>query len=69
MLNAKTKNQCFNTLEQGDNDVKKLEWIKAYMMVQDMWNEIKELRKKVTELEQEKEALKEQLKRSTIPKL
>lgn len=49
--------------------MKKLEWIKAYMMVQDMWNEIKELRQKVTELEQEKEALKEQLKRNTIPKL
>lgn len=49
--------------------MKKLEWIKAYMMVQDMWNEIKELRQKVTELEQEKEVLKEQLKRNTIPKL
>ena len=68
-VKCKNKNQCFNTLEQGDNDMKKLEWIKAYMMVQDMWNEIKELRQKVTELEQEKEALKEQLKRNTIPKL
>lgn len=49
--------------------MKKLEWIKAYIMVQDMWNEIKELRQKVTELEQENEGLKEQLKRNTIPKL
>ena len=49
--------------------MKKLEWIKAYMMVQDMWNEIKELREKVNELEHEKEQLIEQLKRTTIPKL
>lgn len=68
-VKCKIKNQCFNTLEQEDDHMKKLEWIKAYMMVQDMWNEIKELREKVSELEQEKEVLKEQLKRSTIPKL
>ena len=68
-VKCKNKNQCFNTLEQEDNDMKKLEWIKAYTMVQDMWNEIKELRQKVSELEQEKETLKEQLKRNTIPKL
>lgn len=49
--------------------MKKLEWIKAYMMVQGMRNEIKWLRQRVTELEQEKEELKEQLKRNTIPKL
>lgn len=49
--------------------MKKLEWIKAYMMVQDMYNEIKELRQKVYELENEKEVLKEQLKRNTVPKL
>ena len=49
--------------------MKKLEWIKAYMMIQDMWNEIKELRQKVIELEQEKEVLKEQLKRKPITKL
>ena len=41
--------------------MKKLEWIKAYMMVQDMWNEIKKLREKVNELER--------LRRNTIPKL
>lgn len=28
--------------------------VKAYMMIQDMWNEIKELREKVNELEHEK---------------
>lgn len=49
--------------------MKKLEWIKAYMMVQGMQNEIKWLRQRVTELEQEKEALKEQLKSNTIHKL
>ena len=49
--------------------MKKLEWIKAYMMIQDMWNEIKELRQKVSELEQEKEQLKEELKRQRVPKL
>ena len=49
--------------------MKKLEWIKAYMMVQGMRNEIKFLRQRVTELEQEKEELKEQLKRNTITKL
>lgn len=49
--------------------MKKLEWIKAYMMIQDMWNEIKELREKVNELESEKEQLREQLRRTTIPKL
>lgn len=49
--------------------MKKLEWIKAYMMVQGMRNEIKWLRQRVIELEQEKEELKEQLKRNTIPKL
>lgn len=49
--------------------MKKLEWIKAYMMVQGMWNEIKWLRQRVTELEQEKEELKEQIKRNTITKL
>lgn len=49
--------------------MKKLEWIKAYMMIQDMWNEIKELREKVNELEQENEQLSEQLRRTTIPKL
>lgn len=49
--------------------MKKLEWIKAYMMNQDMWNEIKELREKVNELEHEKEQLREQLRRTTIPKL
>lgn len=49
--------------------MKKLEWIKAYMMVQGMRNEIKWLRQRVIELEQEKEELKEQLKRTTIPKL
>lgn len=49
--------------------MKKLEWIKAYMMVQGMRNEIKWLRQRVIELEQEKEELKEQLKRDTIPKL
>ena len=49
--------------------MKKLEWIKAYMMVQGMRNEIKWLRQRVIELEQEKEELKEQLKRGTIPKL
>lgn len=49
--------------------MKKLEWIKAYMMVQDMWNEIKKLREKVNELEREKEELREQLRRNTIPKL
>mgnify|MGYP003287748697 FL=1 len=49
--------------------MKKLEWIKAYMMVQDMWNEIKELREKVNELEQENVQLSEQLRRTTIPKL
>lgn len=43
--------------------MKKLEWIKAYMMVQGMRNEIKWLRQRVTELEQEKETLKEQLKK------
>lgn len=49
--------------------MKKLEWIKAYMMVQGMRNEIKYLRQRVAELEQEKDELKEQLKRNTIPKL
>lgn len=49
--------------------MKKLEWIKAYMMVQGMRNEIKCLRQRVIELEQEKEELKEQLKRNTITKL
>lgn len=49
--------------------MKKLEWIKAYMMIQDMWNEIKELREEVNELENEKDQLIEQLKRNTIPKL
>lgn len=49
--------------------MKKLEWIKAYMMIQDMGNEIKELRDKVNELEREKERLREQLRRNTIPKL
>lgn len=49
--------------------MKKLEWIKAYMMVQGMRNEIKWLRQRVTELEQEKDELKEQLKSNTIPKL
>lgn len=49
--------------------MKKLEWIKAYMMIQDMWNEIKELREQVKELENEKEQLREQLRRTTIPKL
>lgn len=49
--------------------MKKLEWIKAYMMVQGMRNEIKWLRQRVTELEQEKEELKEQLKSNTITKL
>ena len=49
--------------------MKKLEWIKAYMMVQGMRNEIKWLRQRVIELEQEKEELKEQLKRNTITKL
>ena len=49
--------------------MKKLEWIKAYMMVQGMRNEIKWLRQRVIELEQEKEELKEQLKGNTIPKL
>ena len=49
--------------------MKKLEWIKAYMMVQGMRNEIKWLRQRVIELEQEKEELKEQLKRNAIPKL
>lgn len=49
--------------------MKKLEWIKAYMMVQGMQNEIKLLRQRVIELEQEKEELKEQLKRDTITKL
>lgn len=49
--------------------MKKLEWIKAYMMIQDMWNEIKELREQVKELENEKEQLGEQLRRTTIPKL
>ena len=49
--------------------MKKLEWIKAYMMIQDMWNEIKELREKVNELEREKEELREQLRRNIIPKL
>lgn len=49
--------------------MKKLEWIKAYMMVQGMRNEIKCLRQRVTELEQEKDELKEQLKRNTITKL
>lgn len=49
--------------------MKKLDWIKAYMMVQDMWNEIKKLREKVNELEREKEELREQLRRNTIPKL
>lgn len=49
--------------------MKKLEWIKAYMMVQGMRNEIKWLRQRVTELEQEKYELKEQLKSNTIPKL
>lgn len=49
--------------------MKKLEWIKAYMMVQNMWDEIKELRKKVNELEHEKDQLSEQLRRTTIPKL
>lgn len=49
--------------------MKKLEWIKAYMMIQDMWNEIKELRDKVNKLEREKERLREQLRRNTIPKL
>lgn len=68
-VKCKYKNQCFNTVEQGDNDMKKLEWIKAYMMIQDMWNEIKELREKVNELEHEKEQLREQLRRTTIPKL
>lgn len=68
-VKCKIKNQCFNTLEQGDNHMKKLEWIKAYMMIQDMWNEIKELREKVNELESEKEQLREQLRRTTIPKL
>lgn len=43
--------------------MKKLEWIKAYMMVQGMRNEIKWLSQRVTELEQEKDALKEQLKK------
>lgn len=43
--------------------MKKLEWIKAYMMVQGMRNEIKWLRQRVTELEQEKDELKEQLKK------
>lgn len=43
--------------------MKKLEWIKAYMMVQGMRNEIKWLRQRVNELEQEKDALKEQLKK------
>ncbi len=49
--------------------MKKLEWIKAYMMFQGMRNEIKWLRQRVTELEQEKEELKEQLKSNTITKL
>lgn len=68
-VKCKNKNQCFNTVEQGDNDMKKLEWIKAYMMVQDMWDEIKELREKVNELEQENGQLSEHLRRTTIPKL
>lgn len=67
-VKCKHKNQCLNILEQEDN-MKKLEWIKAYMMVQDMWDEIKELRKKVNELEQEKYQLSEQLRKTTIPKL
>lgn len=41
----------------------KLEWMKAYTTFQDMWKEIKLLRRKVSELEQEKEVLKEQLKK------
>lgn len=49
--------------------MKKLEWIKAYMMVQGMRNEIKCLRQRVIELEQEKEELKERLKSNTITKL
>lgn len=49
--------------------MKKLEWIKAYMMVQGMRNEIKWLRQRVTELEQEKDELKEQIKSNTIHKL
>ena len=66
---CKYRNQCFDNLEQGVKNMKKLEWIKAYMMIQDMWIEIKELREKVNELEHEKEQLREQLRRTTIPKL
>lgn len=60
---CKYRNQCFDNLEQEVKRMKKLEWIKAYMMVQGMRNEIKWLRQRVTELEQEKYELKEQLKK------
>ena len=49
--------------------MKKLEWIKAYMMVQGMRNEIEWLRHRVIELDQETEELTEQLTSNTIPKL
>ena len=49
--------------------MKKLEWIKAYMMVTDLWNEVKSLRQENIILKNKIADLEKELKSYVVQKL